>query len=102
MIEETKLETEEQMNKTISSLEKKLLRIRTGRANPSLLESVEVEYYGSNTPINQMSNISVEDARTLTIVPWEKDQVQNIERAIQSSDIGLQPALGQLLLLHLL
>ena len=92
MIEETKLETEEQMNKTISSLEKKLLRIRTGRANPSLLESVEVEYYGSNTPINQMSNISVEDARTLTIVPWEKDQVQNIERAIQSSDIGLQPA----------
>ena len=92
MIEETKLETEEQMNKTISSLEKKLLRIRPGRANPSLLESVEVEYYGSNTPINQMSNISVEDARTLTIVPWEKDQVQNIERAIQSSDIGLQPA----------
>lgn len=92
MLEETKLETEEQMNKTISSLEKKLLRIRTGRANPSLLESVEVEYYGSNTPINQMSNISVEDARTLTIVPWEKDQVQNIERAIQSSDIGLQPA----------
>ena len=92
MIEETKLETEEQMNKTISSLENKLLRIRTGRANPSLLESVEVEYYGSNTPINQMSNISVEDARTLTIVPWEKDQVQNIERAIQSSDIGLQPA----------
>ena len=92
MIEETKLETEEQMNKTISSLEKKLLRIRTGRANPSLLESVEVEYYGSNTPINQMSNISVEDARTLTIVPWEKDQVQNIERAIQTSDIGLQPA----------
>ena len=92
MIEETKLETEEQMNKTISSLEKKLLRIRTGRANPSLLESVEVEYYGSNTPSNQMSNISVEDARTLTIVPWEKDQVQNIERAIQSSDIGLQPA----------
>ena len=92
MIEETKLETEEQMNKTISSLEKKLLRIRTGRANPSLLESVEVEYYGSNTPINQMSNISVEDARTLTIVPWEKDQVQNIERAIQLSDIGLQPA----------
>tara|TARA_B100001989_G_scaffold90150_1_gene62753 strand:- start:97 stop:654 length:558 start_codon:yes stop_codon:yes gene_type:complete len=92
MLEETKLETEEQMNKTISSLEKKLLRIRTGRANPSLLESVEVEYYGSNTPINQMSNISVEDARTLTIVPWEKDQVQNIERAIQLSDIGLQPA----------
>ena len=92
MLEETKLETEEQMNKTISSLEKKLLRIRTGRANPSLLESVEVEYYGSNTPINQMSNISVEDARTLTIVPWEKAVVQDIEKAIMESELGLNPA----------
>ena len=92
MIDETKSETEEQMDKTILSLEKKLQRIRTGRANPSLLESVEVDYYGSRTPISQMSNISVEDARTLSIVPWEKDQVQNIEKAIQSSDIGLQPA----------
>ena len=82
MIDETKSETEEQMDKTILSLEKKLQRIRTGRANPSLLESVEVDYYGSNTPISQMSNISVEDARTLSIVPWEKDQVQNIEKAI--------------------
>ena len=92
MINETKSEAEEQMNKTILSLEKKLQRIRTGRANPSLLESVEVDYYGSRTPISQMSNISVEDAKTLSIVPWEKDQVQNIEKAIQSSDIGLQPA----------
>ena len=92
MIVETKSETEEQMDKTILSLEKKLQRIRTGRANPSLLDSVEVDYYGSSTPISQMSNISVEDARTLSIVPWEKDQVQNIEKAIQSSDIGLQPA----------
>ena len=92
MINETKSEAEEEMSKTILSLEKKLQRIRTGRANPSLLDSVEVDYYGSNTPISQMSNISVEDARTLSIVPWEKDQVQNIEKAIQSSDIGLQPA----------
>ena len=80
------------MLKSIISLEKKLQRIRTGRANPSILEQIEVDYYGTNTPINQMSNISIEDARTLTIVPWEKDQVQNIEKAIQSSDIGLQPA----------
>ena len=92
MINETKSETEEQMDKTILSLEKKLQRIRTGRANPSLLDSVEIDYYGSNTPISQMSNISVEDARTLSIVPWEKDQVQKIEKAIQSADIGLQPA----------
>ena len=92
MIEETEQETKDLMLKSIISLEKKLQRIRTGRANPSILEQIEVDYYGTNTPINQMSNISIEDARTLTIVPWEKDQVQNIERAIQSSDIGLQPA----------
>tara|TARA_Y100000816_G_scaffold187805_1_gene136608 strand:- start:18966 stop:19523 length:558 start_codon:yes stop_codon:yes gene_type:complete len=92
MITETQQETKEQMQKTISSLETKLQRIRTGRANPALLDSVEVDYYGSNTPISQMSNIAVEDAKTLSIVPWEKDQVQNIEKAIQSSDIGLQPA----------
>ena len=92
MIEETVQETKDLMLKSIISFEKKLQRIRTGRANPSILEQIEVDYYGTNTPINQMSNISIEDARTLTIVPWEKDQVQNIEKAIQSSDIGLQPA----------
>ena len=92
MIEETEQETKDLMLKSIISFEKKLQRIRTGRANPSILEQIEVDYYGTNTPINQMSNISIEDARTLSIVPWEKDQVQNIEKAIQSSDIGLQPA----------
>ena len=92
MIIETEAESKEQMQKTISSLEKKLQRLRTGRANPSLLDSIEVDYYGSITPISQMSNISIEDARTISIVPWEKDQAQSIERAIQSSDIGLQPA----------
>ena len=92
MIEETEQETKDLMLKSIISFEKKLQRIRTGRANPSILEQIEVDYYGTNTPINQMSNISIEDARTLTIVPWEKDQVQNIVKAIQSSDIGLQPA----------
>ena len=92
MIIETEAESKEQMQKTISSLEKKLQRLRTGRANPSLLDSIEVDYYGSITPISQMSNISIEDARTLSIVPWEKDQMQSIEKAIQSSDIGLQPA----------
>ena len=92
MIIETEAESKEQMQKTLSSLEKRLQRLRTGRANPSLLDSIEVDYYGSITPISQMSNISIEDARTLSIVPWEKDQVQSIEKAIQSSDIGLQPA----------
>ena len=69
MITETEQETKEQMQKTIFSLETKLQRIRTGRANPALLDSVEVDYYGSNTPISQMSNIAVEDAKTLSIVP---------------------------------
>ena len=92
MIEDNEKETRERMLKSINSLEKNFQRIRTGRANPSLLESIEIEYYGTNTPISQMSNISVEDGRTLSIVPWEKDQVQNIEKAIQTSDLGLQPA----------
>tara|TARA_B100000214_G_scaffold292284_1_gene222005 strand:- start:58 stop:615 length:558 start_codon:yes stop_codon:yes gene_type:complete len=92
MIEDNEKETRERMLKSINSLEKNFQRIRTGRANPSLLESIEIEYYGTNTPISQMSNISVEDGRTLSIVPWEKDQVQNIEKAIQASDLGLQPA----------
>ena len=92
MIEDNEKETRERMLKSINSLEKNFQRIRTGRANPSLLESIEIEYYGTKTPISQMSNISVEDGRTLSIVPWEKDQVQNIEKAIQTSDLGLQPA----------
>tara|TARA_B100001029_G_scaffold39681_1_gene30765 strand:- start:15114 stop:15671 length:558 start_codon:yes stop_codon:yes gene_type:complete len=92
MIEDNEKETREKMLKSINSLEKNFQRIRTGRANPSLLESIEIEYYGTKTPISQMSNISVEDGRTLSIVPWEKDQVQNIEKAIQTSDLGLQPA----------
>ena len=92
MIDDNEKETRERMLKSINSLEKNFQRIRTGRANPSLLESIEIEYYGTNTPISQMSNISVEDGRTLSIVPWEKDQVQNIEKAIQASDLGLQPA----------
>ena len=85
-------ELTEKMEKSVTALKNAFNKIRTGRANPSILEQIEVDYYGTNTPINQMSNISIEDARTLTIVPWEKDQVQNIEKAIQSSDIGLQPA----------
>lgn len=92
MIKDNEKETREKMLKSINSLEKNFQRIRTGRANPSLLESIEIEYYGTKTPISQMSNISVEDGRTLSIVPWEKDQVQNIEKAIQTSDLGLQPA----------
>ena len=91
MINETEVEAKEGMAKTIAALEVTYQRIRTGRANPSLLDSIEVDYYGNPTPLKQVCNISVETAKTLSISPWEKDMVVPIEKAIQSSDLGLQP-----------
>ena len=92
MIVEIEAETKDGMKKTISALEVTFQRIRTGRANPSLLDSIEVDYYGNPTPLKQVSNITVENAKTLSISPWEKDMVVPIEKAIQSSDIGVQPS----------
>ena len=91
MIIETENEAKEGMAKTIAALEETFQRIRTGRANPALLDSIEVDYYGNLTPLKQVGNVSVENAKTLTISPWEKDMVIPIEKAIQTSDIGLQP-----------
>ena len=91
MIVETEKETKEGMAKTISALEITFQRIRTGRANPSLLDGIEVDYYGNLTPLKQVCNISVENAKTLSISPWEKDMVIPIEKAIQVSDLGVQP-----------
>ncbi|MDA9636278.1 ribosome recycling factor [SAR86 cluster bacterium] len=91
MINETEQEAKEGMAKTIAALEESFQRIRTGRANPALLDSIEVDYYGNLTPLKQVGNVSVENAKTLTISPWEKDMVIPIEKAIQMSDIGLQP-----------
>ena len=91
MINETELEAKEGMAKTIAALEESFQRIRTGRANPALLDSIEIDYYGNLTPLKQVGNVSVENAKTLTISPWEKDMVIPIEKAIQMSDIGLQP-----------
>lgn len=79
------------MDKTLEALDTAFKRIRTGRANTSLLDSIEIDYYGNSTPLKQVSNISIEDAKTLAIVPWEKDNVQLIEKAIHKSDLGLQP-----------
>ncbi len=92
MLEEIKQETLERMEKSISSLESSLQKIRTGRANPSLLEAIQIDYYGNMTPLSQVSNISVQDAKTLLISPWEKNLVPDIEKAIQSSDLGINPA----------
>ncbi|URQ73230.1 ribosome recycling factor [SAR86 cluster bacterium] len=91
MIEDIQLDAKEGMAKTLEALESSFKRIRTGRANISLLDTIEIDYYGNKTPLNQVSNISIEDAKTLAIVPWEKDNVPLIEKSIQQSELGLQP-----------
>jgi len=80
------------MSKSVASLRQELTKIRTGRAHTSLLDHITVEYYGSDVPLNQVSNVGVEDSRTLTVTPWEKDMVSKIEKAIMGSDLGLNPA----------
>src|SRR5215831_547063 len=82
---------EDSMKKAINHLEAELTKIRAGKANPQILDGIMVDYYGSPTPINQVGNISVTDARTLTIQPWEKNMLQPIERAIIASNIGINP-----------
>jgi len=80
------------MKKSILSLESAFNKIRTGRAHPSILDSVQVSYYGSDTPLNQLANINVEEGRSLVISPWEKGQIGEIEKAIMKSDLGLNPS----------
>lgn len=80
------------MQKAIDSLSMEFNKIRTGRANPNILDSVKINYYGNQTPINQAANISVEEGRTLTISPWDKSLISEIETAIMSSDLGLNPS----------
>ena len=92
MLEEIKQETLERMEKSITALESSLQKLRTGRANPALLDSIQIDYYGNLTPLSQVSNISVQDAKTLLISPWEKNLVPDIEKAIQTSDLGINPA----------
>ena len=91
MIEDVKKEAEHRMRRSVESLAGEFRRLRTGRANIGLLEHVSVEYYGTQVPINQVATLSVEDARTLTVTPWEKPMVAVVERAILNSDLGLTP-----------
>lgn len=91
MINEIIKDADARMQKSIESLKGELAKIRTGRAHPSLLEHIMVDYYGSETPLSQIASIGVEDARTLTITPWERPMVQAIEKAIMKSDLGLNP-----------
>jgi ribosome recycling factor len=92
VLNEIKKDASSRMAKSVASLRQELTKIRTGRAHTSLLDHITVEYYGSEVPLNQVSNVGVEDSRTLTVTPWEKDMVAKIEKAIMTSDLGLNPA----------
>lgn len=91
MIQDIKKDTRIRMHKTLDSLRGELAKIRTGRAHPSLLEHVTVDYYGSEVPIGQAASVSIEDARTLAVTAWDKNMIQPLEKAIMKSDLGLNP-----------
>ncbi len=98
MLDDLKKSTENKMQKTLENLRLDLQKIRTGRAHASILDHVEVDYYGSMAPIPQVANVTVIDARTLGVQPWEKPMLSKIEKAIRESDLGLNPSsVGELL-----
>lgn len=92
MINDIKKDAESRMKKSVEALNSNFNKIRTGRAHPSILDAVTVDYYGSQVPLSQVASVNVEDARTLSIAPWEQGMVQKIEKAIMTSDLGLNPA----------
>ena len=92
MINDIKQDAHTRMNKSIEAFKAELLKIRTGRAHVSLLNHITVDFYGSEVPIGQAANLTVEDARTLAVTPWDKSMVPLIEKAIMSSDLGLNPS----------
>lgn len=91
MIEDIKKEADQRMDKSVVSLSQALKKLRTGRAHVGLMEHITAEYYGNQVPLNQVANIAVEDAKTLTVSPWEPQMVSVIEKAIMNSDLGLTP-----------
>ncbi len=92
MIDDIKQDAEERMQKSVQSLKDELSKVRTGRAHASLLDHITVDYYGSQVPLSQVSNVTAEDARTLMLTPWEQPMVKVIEKAIMESNLGLNPA----------
>ena len=92
MLADIRKDASTRMRKSVDSLKAELAKIRTGRAHPSLLEHVHVNYYGAEVPISQAANVSVEDSRTLAVTAWDKNMVGKIEKAIMTSDLGLNPA----------
>ena len=91
MINDLKDEASERMTNSLDALTHNFNKIRTGRAHPSLLDGIKVDYYGSDTPLNQVANVSVEDARTLTMTVWDRTMIPAVEKAIYKSDLGLNP-----------
>ncbi len=91
MIKEIRKDAQIRMHKSLEALRSELAKIRTGRAHPSLLEHVHVDYYGSEVPISQAASVSIEDARTLAVTAWDRNMVQKLEKAIMASDLGLNP-----------
>ncbi|MEB5964333.1 MULTISPECIES: ribosome recycling factor [Comamonas] len=91
-IAEIKKNTETKMGQSIEALKNNLARVRTGRANPALLDAIHVEYYGSMVPLSQVANVSLLDSRTISVQPWEKNMAAKVEKAIRESDLGLNPA----------
>jgi ribosome recycling factor len=91
MIDDLKDEARERMEKSLEALANNFNKIRTGRAHPSLLDGLKVEYYGADTPLNQVANVNVEDARTLSLTVWDKSMIPEVEKAIYKSDLGLNP-----------
>jgi ribosome recycling factor len=92
VIDEILSDAETRMGKSVDSLRTELTKIRTGRAHPSLLDQIKVDYYGTDTAINQVANVTVEDSRTLAVAPWEKQMVAVVEKAIINSGLGLNPS----------
>ena len=98
MIADIKKNTETKMGQSVAALSNSLTKIRTGRASPALLDSVQVDYYGSMVPLSQVANVSLLDARTISVQPWEKQMAPKIEKAIRDSDLGLNPSsMGELI-----
>jgi ribosome recycling factor len=92
VINDLKKDAEERMKKSVEALGHNFNKIRTGRAHPSILDTIRVSYYGNDVPLSQVANIGVEDNRTLTVTPWERTMVPDVEKAIMKSDLGLNPS----------
>lgn len=91
MIDEIQQDAQQRMEKSVESLKNQMAKVRTGRAHPSLLDSITVSYYGADTPLNQVGNVTTEDSRTLAVTVFDRSMIQAVEKAIMSSDLGLNP-----------